>query len=200
MSAFADGIDNSIRMLELLRTMEDEVHAAAQSVSASVGMKGRVFVCGSSLSASPANLLADELNRKFYPVTGEVAAMSLCSDIKLISAVCLTSPDDVFASQLRARASENDLLFAMAFMDGKDFESARTAVLKALSLCPSLPRKSAGAAYNMAVVFAELKDNVHALPLLRVALEQDPANTQAQVLLDKIQAQDGGAAPAEGDA
>ena len=127
MSAFADGIDNSIRMLELLRTMEDEVHAAAQSVSASVGMKGRVFVCGSSLSASPANLLADELNRKFYPVTGEVAACSLCSDIKLISAVCRTSPDDVFASQLRSKASENDLLFAMAFMDG-----GQNAVLNAM--------------------------------------------------------------------
>ena len=88
---------------------------------------------------------------------------------------------------------------AMAFVDGKDFESARTAVLKALSLSPSLPRKSAGAAYNMAVIFAELKDNVHALPLLRVALELDPANTQAQALLDKLSA-DGAPAAPEGEA
>lgn len=80
---------------------------------------------------------------------------------------------------------------AMAFMDGKDLEAARTAVLKALSLNPGLPRKSAAVACNMATVFAELKDNVHALPLVRVALELEPENAQALALQERLSREQG---------
>ena len=71
----------------------------------------------------------------------------------------------------------------MAYLEGKDFESARASTLKALALNPDLPRKSSLIACNLATVFVRTGDNMHALPLLRLALEQDPANDQARDLL-----------------
>ena len=72
---------------------------------------------------------------------------------------------------------------SMAYLEGKDFESARASTLKALALNPDLPRKSSLIACNLATVFVRTGDNMHALPLLRLALEQDPANDQARDLL-----------------
>lgn len=74
----------------------------------------------------------------------------------------------------------------MAYLEGKDFESARASTLKALALNPDLPRKSSLIASNLATVFVRTGDNMHALPLLRLALEQDPANDQARDLLTQV--------------
>ncbi|WP_297848109.1 lipopolysaccharide assembly protein LapB [uncultured Desulfovibrio sp.] len=74
----------------------------------------------------------------------------------------------------------------MAYLEGKDFESARASILKALALNPDLPRKSALVAVNLATVFVQTGDNMHALPLLRQALEQDPENSTAKEMLEQI--------------
>lgn len=74
----------------------------------------------------------------------------------------------------------------MAYAEGNDFEAARASVLKALALNPELPRKSSLIAGNMGLVFVRTGDNMHAMPLLRLALELDANNAQAKELLDKI--------------
>lgn len=74
---------------------------------------------------------------------------------------------------------------AMAYLEGDDLESARASALKALALNPELPRKSSVIACNLATIFIGTNDNMHALPLLRQALEQDPDNIQARELMEK---------------
>lgn len=82
---------------------------------------------------------------------------------------------------------------AMAWLEGRELESARASALKAMALNPDLPRKSSRIAANLAAVFMSTNDKMHALPLLRVALEQDPANIQAKELLAKAENTDGSA-------
>lgn len=76
---------------------------------------------------------------------------------------------------------------AMACLEGKDMEAARAAALKAMALNPELPRKSSRIAANLAAVFMSTNDRMHALPLLRSALEQDPENHEAKELMAKAE-------------
>lgn len=73
----------------------------------------------------------------------------------------------------------------MAYLEGEDPESARGCALKALALNPDLPRKSSVISCNLATIFMRTNDKMHALPLLRAALEQDPGNIQARELMEK---------------
>ena len=75
---------------------------------------------------------------------------------------------------------------AMAYLEGRDNEAARASVLKALALNPALPQKSSRIASNMAMVFMQTNDKMHALPLLRTALELDPSNGEAKDMVNKI--------------
>lgn len=77
---------------------------------------------------------------------------------------------------------------SMAYMEGKDNEGARASALKALALNPELPKRSARIAANLAAVFLNTNDKMHALPLLRQALDQDPNNALARELLAKADA------------
>ena len=75
----------------------------------------------------------------------------------------------------------------MAWLEGKENEQARAACLKALALNPELPRGSARVAVNLATVFLATNDRMHALPLLRTALELAPDNKEAQELLARAE-------------
>lgn len=79
----------------------------------------------------------------------------------------------------------------LAYADGKDYEAARASMLKAMALNPNLPQKSATIACNIAEVFFAVNDSMHALPLVRTALEMEPDNAQAQQLLQNINAKIG---------
>lgn len=72
---------------------------------------------------------------------------------------------------------------SMAYLEGKDVENARAMALKALAINPDLPRRSSRIAANLAAVFMSSNDRMHALPLLKTALELDPANEEAKKLL-----------------
>ncbi len=72
---------------------------------------------------------------------------------------------------------------AMARLEGKELEGARASALKAMAINPDLPRKSSRIASNLAAVFMSTNDKMHAMPLLRQALEQDPENAEARELL-----------------
>lgn len=74
---------------------------------------------------------------------------------------------------------------AMAFLEGKEYESARASALKALALKPDFPNRSAAVACNLATVFLHTGDKVHALPILRQALECAPDNEQVKALLQE---------------
>ena len=76
---------------------------------------------------------------------------------------------------------------ALAYGDGKDFETAARSMLKALSLNPNLPRSSPAIAYNMGVIFSHggyTQDK--ALQCLEIALELDPDFEPAKNALEKI--------------
>lgn len=79
----------------------------------------------------------------------------------------------------------------LAYAEGKDYEAARASMLKAMALNPNLPQKSAVIACNIAEVFFAVNDSMHALPLVRTALEMEPDNAQAQKLLQDINAKIG---------
>lgn len=72
---------------------------------------------------------------------------------------------------------------SVAYFEGKDFEQARAMALKALALNPDLPRKSSRVATNLAAIFLSTNDKMHAMPLLRTALELDPGNAEASSML-----------------
>ncbi|MBD5642084.1 MAG: tetratricopeptide repeat protein [Desulfovibrio sp.] len=72
---------------------------------------------------------------------------------------------------------------AMAYLEGKDVEHARAMALKALAINPDLPRRSSRIASNLAAVFVSSNDRMHAMPLLRTALELDPGNEEAKKLM-----------------
>lgn len=93
-----------------------------------------------------------------------------------------------YAKALKVAPNDESLHYnlAMAFAEGKDFESARASVLKALALNPDLPRRSSSISSNIAMIFAATGDNMHALPLLRQALEMDDGNAQAKELLNRL--------------
>lgn len=76
---------------------------------------------------------------------------------------------------------------AMARLEGKEVEGARASALKSLALNPDLPKKSSRIASNLASVFMASNDKMHALPLLRQAIEQDPENAEARELLARAE-------------
>lgn len=76
---------------------------------------------------------------------------------------------------------------SMAYLEGSDLEKARAYALKALALNPELPRRSSRVAANLGAVFMSTNDKMHALPLLRVALELDPENPEARELLARAE-------------
>lgn len=76
---------------------------------------------------------------------------------------------------------------SMAWLEGKEYESARASALKAMAINPELPKRSSRIATNLATVFLNTNDKMHALPLLRGALDQDPSNTQARELLARAE-------------
>lgn len=77
----------------------------------------------------------------------------------------------------------------MAWLEGREAEAARGACLKALALNPDLPRASARIAINLATVFMATNDRMHALPLLRTALELEPDNAEARELLARAESE-----------
>lgn len=77
----------------------------------------------------------------------------------------------------------------MAWLEGKEAESARAACLKALALNPELPRTSERVAVNLARVFLAANDRVHAMTLLRTALELAPDNAEARELLARAESE-----------
>ncbi|MDE7065036.1 MAG: tetratricopeptide repeat protein [Desulfovibrionaceae bacterium] len=90
-------------------------------------------------------------------------------------------------------APRSDTLFyniALAYADGRDFETAITNLQKALSINPDLPRGSATMAYNMGVVFSFGYTREKALQCLEIALELDPNHEQARKALDTLRAAD----------
>ena len=54
------------------------------------------------------------------------------------------------------------------------------------------PSRSAAVACNLATIFLRTGDKVHALPLLRQALERDPEHEQARALLQEAGGEEGG--------
>lgn len=74
---------------------------------------------------------------------------------------------------------------SMAYLEGKELEGARAMALKAMAINPELPRRSSRIASNLAAVFMSTNDKMHALPLLRAALELNPDNAEARALLAK---------------
>ncbi|MBQ3059266.1 MAG: tetratricopeptide repeat protein [Desulfovibrio sp.] len=81
---------------------------------------------------------------------------------------------------------------AMAYLEGGEYESARSSALKTLGLKPEFPSRSAAVACNLATIFLRTGDKVHALPLLRQALERDPEHEQARALLQEAGGEEGG--------
>lgn len=92
-----------------------------------------------------------------------------------------------YKKAIKVMPNEDSLHYnlSMAYLEGKDIEHARASALKALAVNPDLPKRSSRIATNLATVFLESNDKMHAIPLLKSALEQDPSNTQAKEMLEK---------------
>lgn len=94
---------------------------------------------------------------------------------------------EAYLKALTVAPNDENLTYnlAMAYLEGKDLEKARAYALKAMALNPDLPRRSSRVASNLGAVFMSTNDKMHALPLLRVALELDPNNAEARELVAK---------------
>lgn len=96
---------------------------------------------------------------------------------------------DAYLKALTVAPNDETLHYnlAMAYLEGKEIESARASALKALGINPDLPQKSSRVAANLAAVFMGSNDKIHAAPLLRVALELDPQNSEALELQERLE-------------
>jgi tetratricopeptide (TPR) repeat protein len=75
---------------------------------------------------------------------------------------------------------------AMAYAEGKDYETAVQNMQKALSLNPELPKSSSLLAYNMGMIFSFGYTRDKALQCFEASLELDPGYEPAQKALERL--------------
>ena len=77
--------------------------------------QGRIYICGNGGSAADAQHIAGELVGRFQKNRRAFGAVALTTDTSVITAIANDfSYEDIFARQIEALASENDILWAFS--------------------------------------------------------------------------------------
>jgi D-sedoheptulose 7-phosphate isomerase len=107
-------IDESVRTLESLKNLEPELARATGLIEECLGAGNKLLVCGNGGSAADASHFATELVVRFGKDRRALPAISLASDIGILTATGNDySFDEIFARQVSALGVPGDVLICL---------------------------------------------------------------------------------------
>ena len=114
MKYFNDQIQNHLETIKSLTSFDNDLNKLILSLKKIIQSKNKIFFCGNGGSASDAEHLCAEFIGRFNKNRPPHAAISLNSNIANIT--CISNDfgyDQLFARQLDALATKDDILFAL---------------------------------------------------------------------------------------
>ena len=109
---FEDSVSVKLAALERL---EAPLHDAINLLVAALGNNNKLLICGNGGSAADSQHFAAELVGRLERERPELAAISLATDIAILTAIGNDySFEDIFAKQVRALGQPNDVLVAIS--------------------------------------------------------------------------------------
>jgi len=112
---FKKEIDSHIEAFNLLRDIEDKVQSFCDNIIDSISKEGILYIIGNGGSAADANHLAAELVWRFEKTRKGVAAISLNSDMSVISSISNDdSFDNIFSRQVATLMKKEDILLCIS--------------------------------------------------------------------------------------
>lgn len=113
MSSFLDTLDENLRVMGSLRTLEPELERAASCCATCLAAGGKILVCGNGGSAAEAMHLVGELVGRYKKDRRPLAAITLGADSAVLSCIGNDySYEDVFSRPLQALGRSGDVLIA----------------------------------------------------------------------------------------
>ena len=108
-------LDESAKVKQDLRSMAGKIVGLAEDMYACLKKNGKVFFCGNGGSAADSQHIAAELVGKFLQNRRALAGIALTVNPSVVTAVSNDwSFDDVFARQVQALMSKDDLLICIS--------------------------------------------------------------------------------------
>jgi len=111
-----EAIDTHRKMADELQESGTEIiAAAAEAITKSLKQGGKVYLCGNGGSAADAQHIAGELVGRFKRQRKALAAVALSTDTSILTSIANDySYEDVFARQVEALVTEDDILWAFS--------------------------------------------------------------------------------------
>lgn len=108
-------LDESAKIKQDLRSMSAEIVGLAEDMYACLKKEGKIFLCGNGGSAADSQHIAAELVGMFLQDRRALPGIALTVNPSVVTAVSNDwSFDDVFARQVQALMSKNDLLICIS--------------------------------------------------------------------------------------
>ncbi|MDQ6672202.1 MAG: SIS domain-containing protein [Chloroflexota bacterium] len=142
-SAVVDMLSTSAAAIQACEVFADEIATTAERIGEAFDRGNKLLVCGNGGSAADAQHLAGELMGRFVPwasARAPRAAIALSADGAVLTGIANDYAfEDVFARQVRALASEGDVLMGISTSGASPnvlnaFAAARPGVLT-VALC-----------------------------------------------------------------
>ena len=115
MSIFRSNLDALRSLLEDLRSLDTDVHAAGNLASNTLLNGGKIMFCGNGGSAADSQHLAAELTGRFVNDRRPLAAIALSSDTSALTCIGNDySFDEIFARQVAGLGRKGDLLIGIS--------------------------------------------------------------------------------------
>jgi D-sedoheptulose 7-phosphate isomerase len=112
---FKKEINNHIEAFNLLKNIEEDVKSFCNTIIDSLSKGGILYIIGNGGSASDANHLAAELIWRFEKKRKGVAAISLNSDMSVITSISNDqSFDNIFSRQVETLMKKDDILLCIS--------------------------------------------------------------------------------------
>ena len=114
-AAVVKQLDESAKVKQDLRSMAGEILGLAEDMYACLNRKGKIFLCGNGGSAADSQHIAAELVGMFLQDRRALPGIALTVNSSVVTAVSNDwSFDDVFARQVQALMSKDDLLICLS--------------------------------------------------------------------------------------
>ena len=108
-------LDDHLLAVESLRSMGDQVEAAADVIVKTLSNGGKILICGNGGSAADAQHFAAELVGRFLKNRRALPAVALTTDSSILTSVGNDySFDEIFSRQVEALAQKGDLLIGLS--------------------------------------------------------------------------------------
>jgi D-sedoheptulose 7-phosphate isomerase len=115
MSAYRQGIDEALDVLQSLKDLEDAVNVAAEWCVETLAGSRKILVCGNGGSAAQAQHLVSELVGRYAGDRRGLPAIALAADVSVLTSLANDFGfEQVFARQIAALGASGDLLVVLS--------------------------------------------------------------------------------------